>query len=504
MKKLIASLKWIDNNLLKILVIGSIFIIPLYPKKPFMPIEYTYISIRLEDFYVVLMSLVFFIQLLRKKIELNKRFFILFMLFWMAIGASLLMGYFVHKTIPHFNIGLLHSGRRVEYMILFFIAAVSIRTKKDFYQIISMLPIVITLACLYGIGQKFLGFPAWQTMNPAFARGMTLYLTPEARVSSTFAGHYDFAAYLVLTMPIILGLYFWKRKLAYFLIFILSLFLLVLTASRISYIAYIISIFSLLIFLKKPKQFLIVLVFTIAMTAFSSNLTSRFLKTFQVKQIFINDQTGNAIVPQKISSKDLPAGSFYVEIKKNGTDAATQQNADYLKNKILSDVREEASRSGKTLTSSEEAQMVATLSANLKPINTVVSDISFATRLQIEWPRAVNSFMKDPLFGTGPSSITESTDNDFLRWIGEFGAIGTGIFLFIIFSIAKFIFSKMKTLEKIERPLYWGFLFGIAALLINAAYIDVFEASKVAYTFWTICGLFIGSFLIEEQKTVKI
>ncbi|MBI2641370.1 hypothetical protein HYW87_02125, partial [Candidatus Roizmanbacteria bacterium] len=38
----------------------------------------------------------------------------------------------------------------------------------------------------------------------------------------------------------------------------------------------------------------------------------------------------------------------------------------------------------------------------------------------------------------------------------------------------------------------YGFLFGFAGLLLNAGYIDVFEASKVAYTFWTVAGLFIG------------
>jgi len=143
----------------------------------------------------------------------------------------------------------------------------------------------------------------------------------------------------------------------------------------------------------------------------------------------------------------------------------------------------EATLSGE-ISSDQEAQYMATLAANLKPVNTVVSDISFATRLQIEWPRAINAFKKNPLLGTGPSSITEATDNDYLRWLGEFGILGTSLFLFIFYKLGRLVWSK--------NIISLGFLFGLGALLFNATYIDVFEASKVAYTFWTVAGLFVG------------
>jgi hypothetical protein len=41
--------------------------------------------------------------------------------------------------------------------------------------------------------------------------------------------------------------------------------------------------------------------------------------------------------------------------------------------------------------------------------------------------------------------------------------------------------------------LYFGFIFGLAGLLINASYIDVFEASKVAFVFWCVAGAIIAS-----------
>ncbi len=85
-------------------------------------------------------------------------------------------------------------------------------------------------------------------MNPEYAKGYLLYLTPEARISSTFAGHYDLAAYLVFIIPLIWGFYFARQNLSYLFLFILSLFTLILTASRISYGAYIISTFPFLYF----------------------------------------------------------------------------------------------------------------------------------------------------------------------------------------------------------------------------------------------------------------
>ena len=142
--------------------------------------------------------------------------------------------------------------------------------------------------------------------------------------------------------------------------------------------------------------------------------------------------------------------------------------------------------------------MAASISAALKPINTVVTDISFATRLQIEWPRAIQAFLTNPIFGTGPASITEATDNDYLRWLGEFGLFGTISFILILGYIIKLIVNYIRKTKDQNKILYLGFLFGFVALLLNATYIDVFEASKIAFIFWSLTGIFIGPLLYEK------
>lgn len=509
MKKLLNWFKWFDKSILQIFVTLFIFFIPLAPKIPLHNINYTYIHFRIDDIFMILFFVIFTIQILRRKVELNRKFFILFMLYWGVVFISALWGIYINKNIIISHLGLLHAARRVEYMFVFFVAFSIIKSKKDFFYYLWLVLLSVFTVNVYGLGQKFLGWPAVQTMNPEYARGYLLVLSPDDRISSTFAGHYDYAAYLVFIMPIIVGFYFLKNKLRYFFLFIMSVLMLIFTASRISFGAYIISSLTLFIFLKKPKHFLIAVLATIIFTMTSKSLTSRFSRTFQVKQIFVNQNTGQVVVPQKMT-KDLPAGSFYIDIDKNkqtsnevgGTKTDPKQKA-LLDERILDQIRTTARSEGRKLTPQEEQDLLASMAAKLIPINTVVSDISFATRLQVEWPRAIGAFLRNPIIGTGPSSITEATDNDFLRAIGEVGLLGAGLFFFILFTITKILFDAAQKTKDAIKYVYYSFIFGLFGLLFNAGYIDVFEASKVAYQLWFVSGMFVSSALQENKLISK-
>src|SRR3989339_328358 len=505
MNKLSKFLKVVDENLLKVMLAIFIFMVPLWPKLPIKMINYTYIAIRLEDIFLVLMSLVFIVQLIRKKVKLNTTFLWIFVIYWLAVFASAFWGIFIGKTIQFYHLGLLHSLRRVEYMIVFFIASSIIRNKKDFFKFMNFFLISVFLVALYGLGQKYLGFPAVQTMNPEYAKGYILYLTPEARISATFAGHYDLASYLIFSIPIVLSFYFFfKKKYLYLLTFVLSLVVLIDTSSRISFGAYVVSTIVFLFLIRKYLFTVFVIILTIGLMFFSKDLGNRFFRTFQVKRILVDEKTGSVYVNQNITTKELPAGSFYVKLKDQTTEATIAANIETFKKQIIQEkVKKEEDLSGKTLSNNEFNKLIASLSANLKAVNTVVSDISFATRIQVEWPRAIEAFGKNPILGTGPSSITEATDNDFLRWLGEIGLLGTTIFMIILLSFIKDVFTKIDRSIKENRLLAYGFIFGLIALLINATYIDVFEASKVAYTFWTIAGLYIGYCSLNSKVKIQ-
>ena len=63
-------LSWLDQNVLLLLSGFLIAFIPLFPKIPFFsPIEEYIVRVRIEDFLVLLTIIVWFVQLLRKKIK---------------------------------------------------------------------------------------------------------------------------------------------------------------------------------------------------------------------------------------------------------------------------------------------------------------------------------------------------------------------------------------------------------------------------------------------------
>lgn len=496
MNKLLKLLKWLDDNVIKILIVGFIFLIPLYPKIPVHFITYTYIAVRVEDFYIALLYSVFFIQLLRRKVTILPTLRTAILFFWLAVFMSFSYHTLIIKDFPYIQLAFLNALRRIEYMGIFFIAASQVTSFKQLLTYLKLILFILLIVCVYGIGQKFLGWPAVQTMNPEYAKGYILFLTPEARVSSTFAGHYDLAAYIILLMPLVLGFYLLAGNFTYLVIFLLSLFTLVLTASRASFISYIFSTFPYLLYLRKFRLLTFVVICTVVFTIFSKNLTSRLFRTFQVKKIFVNEQTGQVLVPQRITTKEVPAGSLYVKLQDTTSDTKNQQLVKY---EILDQIRKQASIEGKVLTVEEENALVASFTASLKPLTTIVSDISFATRIQIEWPRAIKAFFKHPVLGAGPASLTEATDNDFLRWLGEFGFLGAGAFLYILFNILRLIWKSASKLDKKSKVIYLGFIFGIVGLLINSSYFDLFEASKIAYYFWLMSGLFIGSLIAKHE-----
>ena len=79
-------------------------------------------------------------------------------------------------------------------------------------------------------------------MNEEFSKGQLLQMNIWTRISSTFAGHYDLAAYLSLILIVILGVMLIYKNLFLrifsLILFLIGFHLLTLTASRISIFAF--------------------------------------------------------------------------------------------------------------------------------------------------------------------------------------------------------------------------------------------------------------------------
>lgn len=545
---------WLDQHILKILVVVLLIWIPLYPKFPLLDVMYTWVYIRLEDFLVAFTALVFIFLLIRKKAEIKTPLTKPIFLYWLVGGVSAVWAIlFFAPSLPHIfsHIVLLHYLRRVEYMLLFFLVVASIRSKKDISAYLVTVFLTLLGVISYGLGQRFLGFPAFLTMNEEFSKGLPLYLPSTARITSTFGGHYDLAAYLVLLIALSTSLIFtlkhWWLKIILIILTALSFLLLLLTASRISFFAYLLAISAVLFFQKKKILIIPVIALSIyLMQQLSGGASVRFGKTFRIEPVVFETRSGRPIAtlrqftakptPTPIQLKlvgptptptppspstggeDLPLGSGFlalpISLEEISEEIAAETSLDREKlaqlpqELILKIQQKKVQISGKPeepifLESLEMATVSAEIATKSGEFlltsgdyfvkKAIVYDISFTTRFQGEWPRAWEAFKRNVFLGSGYSSVSLATDNDYLRSLGETGIIGFITFWGVLFILVLVIRQILRSSpSRLLKGLAIGLLGGMIGLLFNAVLIDVFEASKVAFIFWMLVGLVIG------------
>ena len=439
------------NSIVKYTVCAIVVLVPLFPKFPLIKVPGTFVAIRLEDLLLFISAVLLGIILLPDlthfaKVKLNQTVFLyLFVGFISFLSAAL-----VTKTVvPH--IGFLHLLRRIEYFIPLFLGMVVIgrsRPSLEFY--LKILLIVVIIAFIYGFGQKHFDWPIVITQNEEYSKGVALRYVAGSHVNSTFAGHYDLATFLVLVLPIFITSFFvlkgfWTRLLLFFGYFS-GMWLLVNAASRISLVSYLVAATLSLFFVRKIRVIPLVLIVSIGFTGFSSNLLDRYLRIFEVTKERLQ-------VPNATNYNFLNLVVF----------AADEDN--FPQRRLITPTP--------------------------TPVP-VFEDRSTNIRLNSEWPRALRAFSKNPLLGTGYSSITLATDNDYLRLLGETGLLGFLAFFLIFMSIAQ-TFLKAFPFNKNLVGLELGFISAISGALpgifVNALFIDVFEASKFATIFWLLIGM---------------
>jgi len=545
-------LKWILNNFLFVYTIFLLGFIPLYPKIPLLDVVNTWVYVRAEDFIVAFVVLVWIILLLFKKVTLKTPLTIPIMVFWIIGGLSTLHGVlllFPTLSDVFSNVAFLSMLRRIEYMSLFFIAFASIKNKKYIEYVAITLAIVLLLIVGYGFGQKFLGFPAYLTMNEEFAKGIPIQLSALSRVPSTFAGHYDLAAYLVLAIPILTSVFFgfrnWLIRIFLLASTLLGFALIVTTVSRVSFFVLLLSMLMLLILQKKKLIIGLLLVLTLVLLIFSPSLLKRFQSTVTEVNVLVDAKTGGAIgqvkeVPAlyfkdkiikkvQISDQDtlsasvagivpfssVPQVAALVVEANSPTGENLPQGTSYV-NLPLSPVikkvdeyffEKQANRGG------VESKEISIFYGDYLIKKTKAYDLSFTTRFQGEWPKTIEAFKRNIFFGSGYGSVSLAVDNNYLRILGESGLLGLAAFLSIF--IVAVIYIK-KFLPKVDSPVFKNFIVGFIAgsfgLALNAFLIDVFEASKIAFTYWLLMGVVVGSMslygseidLLKEFKKIII
>lgn len=455
-------------SLLRPILAILIIFIPLYPKFPLANVSGTYVAIRLDDFIVAIAFLFWFFYQVKNRFPIFKsKVTWLTLAYFAAITASLIYALFVSQTDPR-TVLLLNYLRRFEYISLFYLTISAIKEKRDFGFTYVCLLIATIGVIIYGLGQKFLQFPVISTMNAEFSRGQLLQMDIWTRISATFAGHYDLAVYLSVVLVIIGGFIVTQKnlwlKLFNIVIWLISFYLLTLTASRVSTFAFFGGMCLTLILLRRYLWIIpVTLIFTFSLFS-SKDLNQRLLATIPAFKIQLSGQPLPTAIPSITPFPTVPVVAVNV-VNPLVTPYPTIIRHQPVDEFIPIDADVGVARSGEI-------------------------------RFNVEWPRAVTAFEKNPLTGTGLGSITLATDNDYLRTLGESGLLG-----FITFG-SIMIFFILKTIPEIKSrktdvlPLI--FFGAMLTFLVNATLIDVFEASKVAYLFWIMMGLYYQSLQLKS------
>lgn len=519
---------WLDQHLLTIAAGFLLVFIPLYPKWPLFDILPGYnVRVRLEDILILGINLYFITQLIRKKIKLTQAPLLKPILIYLFIGfISTLSALFITQTVNSEFIQIakiyLHWFRRIEYFSLFFIFFFALKNSQQILTYIYLLMFTIFSVSIYGFGQKYLYWPAYSTMNREFSKGIALYLTEHARVLSTFGGHFDLAGYILLTLiPLIIIGFVYEKKLVRYLAFIIAIFeywLLILTASRTSWIAYILGLtvaFGLLIVKKKffwafsrwllvvSLSFFIMISFGDLSERFSHILKLEGVKTLLMKPFRSPPENGLALNPNLTPQQQLDLVTTNTDMPPSMQLPSPSPNRplDVYDDTYLKLQAYLATTSGETFSVNYSA-------------NALKYGLSAGIRMDTLWPNALKALKQNPLLGTGYSTlvkakvweftVAESTDNDFLRLLGETGLLGFISFMIILATILKILWQAFKaTANSLHYALFGSGIAITIGLLANAVYIDVFEASKIAYTYWSLIGLLLALAVLTQRHEKK-
>lgn len=445
--------------------------VPLYPKFPLLNVSKTFVAIRAEDLLIALVILIWFFGNLHKlKAFLSHSLFQAFLVFWFIGGLSVLSGILITHTVD-INLAVLHWLRRIEYMSLFIVAATSIKNLSQIKLLVKTVFAVSIVVILYGFGQIFLSFPVVSTTNSEFSKGLILYLVNGARVNSTFAGHYDLAIYLSIVLVMLASFFFYHKNLFYrfqlAVYGVLGFILLGFTAARLSFAATLFGLCSVFWMLKRKTFILGLAILTLSLIIAIPELRHRLVATVTVNLLggggakySPSPGTVTIFTPEK----DIPESSRVA---------------------ILEQVRKDATDSTKRNTT------ISADTAPGEPINTTELGVyrSFGIRTNVEWPRAINSYSRNPFLGTGYSSIALATDNDILRSLGETGLLGTASLGLIFYTLIRKMWKFLKIASGFEYYFILSMLCSVAAIILTSLFIDALEASKVAEIFWLLLGV---------------
>jgi O-antigen ligase len=133
--------------------------------------------------------------------------------------------------------------------------------------------------------------------------------------------------------------------------------------------------------------------------------------------------------------------------------------------------------------------------------------LSFKLRLFV-WMYNIQLFLKSPIFGWGPSSLTLSTitDNEYLYMARNYGIIGILAFFFLLFTfywIARRI-SKRPDIDSASLAFAKGMQGGMVCFLIAGIAANNYSNHQLMSIFWALFGVLLAAERMLDRKQAPV
>lgn len=494
----------LDRNLLFILSLFLVAFIPLYPKIPLGELIPGYqVRLRLEDVVIAFTALVWLRDVVLGRIRWQSLMLASVIGYALVGVASLIFAIFVLQTIPlellHIGKSGLHYFRYLEYFSLFFFLYSSLRTRRQLRLLLAVICLTMMGVIVYAIGQIYWQWPVYSTMNREYSKGVALTLTEFARVHSTFGGHYDLAAYLLLILPTLYAFLLvdtrWQRRAVYLVLLLAGSWLILETKAKTSVVGAGLgaAVVSLIWFFqqgREVKQKVVVYGVGLCLSGIVLAVFGWFLLPSTVK--------AGLLTKLETNSYGQTILGFFNQSKNTPSDV--QQD--------LPEYRLVATTSAEGVTT-----YVQTVGEREWSPNALKYGLSMGIRLDTLWPQALRGWANNLALGNGYATLSkvensqftegDSTDNNYLRVLGELGLLGFLIFFSTVLIVLHQAVRQLRHPDPLISGFALGFVGATIGLLLNAIYIDVFAASKVAFSYWGLAGIVYAAGYVTNKEEVR-
>jgi O-antigen ligase len=357
----------------------------------------------LSDLFVVITVIIFIFQTIKKKIfyYYNNFFFLYFLVFYIYILINSLFINFelinFLKTFSYIRFGLFALA------IFYFIEKNSSIIKAIFYGFIFIFVLLI-FDSLY------------QLINNKNIFGTSLFIDGDGvRLSSLFGDELILGSFLVRTLPVVIGIYFYlniKKYYLYYSLFFLLLILIILSGERTSF-ALMILLISFLICFKKNLFYLLIIIILSLSFVHSSKL-------FKIRSVDLTLKQ-YSLLKKSVHTNQLKTFENQNEIQELNKKEIQKPKYYFLMKSII------------------PKQYFDIYLSALKMFH--------ENKIMGSGVRSFRSLCNDPKYNISKFSCSTHPHNTYIQLLAETGLIGFliifSVFIFIIFNLIKFVILKI-------------------------------------------------------------